>query len=594
MQTEETQQKAKSRKEEWKIMFKFFKTFKPNWKLVVGGILMILLISLLQLPGPFLSQYLIDKSLPTGDRNTVILIGILILVLLSSRSLLTVLNHYVLAKFREGYLLEINSAYFKHILAMPLSFFKSYDSNYLLTRILNDTNETEGVFADNMLALVSNLVTFSVGICALFYIHWKLALASVLMLPFFITSGRIVGNKVRNHAAVIQENAARIGQSMGRSLLGAFMIKTFARENYIEEKVSKLLKKKEKDSMKMSVLNSLNSNIGTFIGGFGSLVVLCFGILEIINGHLTLGKLVAFNGFLAYLYSPLSGLIGVNARFQRSISGMNRIFQMIDIPTEFSCEEQTLDIRTPLLKGNIRFEGVSFSYEGDREVLKDINISINAGELLAIVGRSGAGKTTLVNLLPRLYEPDKGVIRLDGVNLQDIPKKQLREILGFVSQETFLFEGSIMDNIRFANPSASDEEIEAAIHATGIDVFLQRLSLDMKTDVGVLGTKLSGGQKQLIAIARALVKKPRILILDEATAHMDFETEHLLKGAIGNAVKNKTTIMIAHRLTTVLNADRIMAMDNGQIVGLGTHQHLYQENPFYKEIFDRQFLDNSN
>ncbi|MDQ1351525.1 MAG: hypothetical protein QG657_1829, partial [Acidobacteriota bacterium] len=261
MQTEKTQQKAKNQKEDWKIMFKFFKTFKPNWRLVVTGSVMILFISLLQLPGPFLSQYLIDKSLPTGSKTTVIWIGIAILALLLIRSLLTVLNQYVLAKFRESYLLEINLAYFQHVLAMPLSFFKSYDSNYLLTRILNDTNETEGVFADNMLALVSNLVTFSVGICALFYIHWKLALASVLMLPFFITSGRIVGNKVRSHAPVIQENAARIGQSMGRSLLGAFMIKTFARENYIEEKVIKLLKKKQKDSLKMSVLNSLNSNI---------------------------------------------------------------------------------------------------------------------------------------------------------------------------------------------------------------------------------------------------------------------------------------------------------------------------------------------
>ncbi|MDQ1353663.1 MAG: ATP-binding cassette, subfamily bacterial, partial [Acidobacteriota bacterium] len=286
--------------------------------------------------------------------------------------------------------------------------------------------------------------------------------------------------------------------------------------------------------------------------------------------------------------------IGVNARFQRSLSGMNRIFQMMDLPTEFFGEEQTADSNAVPFKGDIRFEGVSFSYKEDREVLKDINLNINAGELLAIVGRSGAGKTTLVNLLPRLYEPGKGVIRLDGVNLRDIPKKQLREVIGFVSQDTFLFEGSIMDNIRFANPTASDGEIEAVIHATGIDVFLQRLSLDMKTDVGVLGTKLSGGQKQLIAIARALVKNPSILILDEATAHMDFETEHLLKSAISNAVKNRTTIMIAHRLTTVLNADKIMAMDNGQIVGLGTHQYLYQENPFYKEIFDRQFLDNSN
>lgn len=596
MITNKNSVKRTRRKLDLDVLYKFFRIFKPNWKLVTVGGISLLVIALLQLPGPFLSQYLIDRSLPKKDELGVFIIGGVILGLLILKSLLSVVNRYIIAKFRESFLLELKLSFLRHVLALPIEFFKSNDVGYIMTRLSNDTEDTEGVFADNMLALFSNFVTFVVGIGALFYIHWQLALISMLMLPFYVVSGHVFGKKIRRQAPLIQENAALIGECIGDSLFGVFMIKTFTREEYIAKRLQTLLIKKKKDSLRMSILDSLNQNVGMFIGGLGSLVVLCFGIIEIIKGHLTLGSLVAFNAFLAYLYSPMSGMMGVNARLQRSISAMERIFEVIDNPTEFASEddEKEAGLLSGEIKGEIEFKNVKFSYTGENNIIDGINITLKAGERVALVGQNGAGKTTLAYLIPRLYEPTGGEIRLDGKPLHKIPRKQLREQIGFVPQDTFLFQGSIMDNIRIANPGVGDKEILKSVRATGIDMLLERLSLDLDTDVGVLGTKISGGQKQLIAIARVLIKNPPILIFDEATAHMDFETEYLLKTAINKAMHHKTTLIIAHRLATVINADKILVLENGKLVGVGTHATLYQINDAYKKIVDRQFSDNTN
>jgi len=590
-------QSDKSRKEKgWKVdwitLSKFFRVFRPNWKLVVGGGITVLLISLLQLPGPFLSQYLIDHSLPEKDKLDVFLIGGIIFGLLGLKGLFSVVNRYILAKFRECYLIEIKLSFFSHIVALPIEYFKNNDVGYIMVRVINDAEETEGVFADNIVALFSNTVTFIVGIGALFYIHWQLALISIMLLPFYFISGRLFGKKIRTLAPLIQENAALIGKCIGDSLFGVFMVKSFTREEYISKRLENLLIEKKKYGIRMAILNSFNSNVGMFVSGLGSLVVLCFGILEIINGNLTLGNLVAFTAFLSYLYSPMTGFMGINVQLQRSISAMQRIFQIIDNPTEFIDNKELIPECN--MNGAIEFKDVKFSYNGTDNVLDGISFTIKAGERVALVGQNGAGKTTLAYLIPRFYEPTYGEIRLNGVSLKDIPKKKLRQSIGFVPQDTSLFHGSILDNIRIANPEIEDDSIEKVVRTVGIDVLLERLSIDMNTDVGVLGTKISGGQKQLIAIARVLVKNPPILIFDEATAHLDFETEHMLKNAIDKAMNHKTTLIIAHRLATVLNADKILVLEHGKLVGIGPHEELYRTNDIYKKIVDRQFLINAN
>lgn len=295
----------KNMKFDLELVKSFFKVFKPKWSLVLVGGVGIVLVSLLQIPGPFLSQYMIDHALPQKNKYLVFIVVSIILALLILNVIVFIFNRYILAKFREKLLLNMRLSFFNHILSLPISFFKTYDSGYILSRLTNDTGETQGVFADNLLTIASNILTFIIGVSALFYIHWKLALISIIVLPFYIFGSNLTGFKIRKHSPVIQENAAQIGRLLGESFLGVFVIKIFAKEKEISSKFKKILEKNLRDNIKISILNSVNSSFSSFVGGLGSLIVLWYGILEIINGHLTIGKLIAFNAFLAYLYSPL-------------------------------------------------------------------------------------------------------------------------------------------------------------------------------------------------------------------------------------------------------------------------------------------------
>lgn len=577
----------KNMKFDLELVKSFFKVFKPKWSLVLVGGGGILLVSLLQIPGPFLSQYMIDHALPQKNKYLVFIVASIILALLILNVIVFIFNRYILAKFREKLLLNMRLSFFNHILSLPVSFFKTYDSGYILSRLTNDTSATQGVFADNLLTIASNILTFVIGVSALFYIHWKLALISIIVLPFYIFGSNLTGFKIRKHSPVIQENAAQIGRLLGESFLGVFVIKIFAKEKEIISKFEKILEKNLRDNIKMSILNSVNSSFSSLVGGLGSLIVLWYGILEIINGHLTIGKLIAFNAFLAYLYSPLSSLIGINAQFQRSAAAISRIFEILNHSPEFEVDE--IKEKPVDIKGLVSFQNVSFSYNSKDKILENINFNVERGELIAIVGRSGAGKTSLVNLIPRFYDPLKGRIFIDNLDIKQIPKVQLRKVVGYVPQDAFLFEGTILDNIKFSKMDATDEEVFFAAKATGVDDIIKRLSIDYSTNVGVLGTKLSGGQKQLISMARVLLKDPKILIFDEATSNLDYETENLLKKAIDSIVQGRTTFVIAHRLTTVLNADRIFVLEKGKLIEVGNHDELYKKNGTYAKLFDEQF-----
>ncbi|MEM2919082.1 MAG: ABC transporter ATP-binding protein [Candidatus Altiarchaeota archaeon] len=572
----------------------FFKIFKPKWSLVLIGGLGTLFISLMQIPGPFLSQYIIDHAIPKKSAHLIFIISFILLGLIFIKSTISLLNNYILEIFKEKLLLNLRLSMINHILSLPLSFFKEKDPGYILSRITNDTYETQGIFADNLLTIISNILTFLIGIFALFYIHWKLALISIILLPIYVFSGNVTGYKIRRHSAVIQENASILGKLLGEVLLGIFTIKIFAKEEESIHNLKKLLEKNYRDNIKMSIIRSINSIFSSFLGGFGMLIVLGYGALEIINGRLTIGKLVAFNSFLSYLYNPLSVLIGINAQFQRSISAIKRILEIISIPVELdkggSASKETI-LKLKKIRGEVIFQNISFSYNDKEEVLKNINFEVKPGEVIAIVGRSGAGKTSLVNLLLRIYEPTRGSIFIDGIDITKIPIKHLRETIGYVSQDPFLFHGSIIENIKFAKKDASDNEVFKAVRLSGLHDILQKLSLDYNDDVGVLGTKLSGGQKQIVSIARVFLKDPKLLIFDEATSNLDYETENILKKAINNLTKGRTSFIIAHRLSTILRADRIFVLDKGKIIETGTHSELYSRNGIYTQLFNEQFSE---
>ncbi|NOZ12455.1 MAG: ABC transporter ATP-binding protein [Acidobacteria bacterium] len=580
---------SKRKRIDWRLIRRFFATFRPYWKYAYWGAAGVLFASLLQIPGPFLTEYLVDSVLPQKSKNLVLIVSAGILFLLVLKSVTNIINKYVMTKYREDMMMKLRLGLFEHTLNQPVSFFKANDTGYLLSRISNDVYQTQGVFADSLLSALSSLLTFMFGVAALFYIHWKMALVSLAVLPVYLLVGDAFGLKVRIHSRKIQENAAQIGELIGESLLGAFAIKIFSSEPDVHRRAVKLFEKAKKDNIWMAVLNSLNGSASGLVGGIGSLIVLGYGIIEIMGGSLTIGKLMAFNGFLAYLYSPLGNFSGLYGNVQNSISAIERIFEIMSLPNEFAGDDGENQKSRIQIQGRVRFENVSFSYSEGNNIIKNMSFEILPGENVAIVGKTGAGKSTLISMIPRLYEPTSGDIFIDDLPLTEIPKRTLRKQIGYVSQDTFLFKGSILENVRLGRSDVTKEAVESIIEPSGLGSLMRSLSINLDTEVGVLGSKLSGGQKQLISIARVMVIDPPLIILDEATAHMDYETEEALKRAIDVLISGRTTITIAHRLYTIQKADKILMLDDGNLIAIGTHGQLYESVPYYRRFFEEKF-----
>lgn len=542
---------------------------------------------LLQLPMPLLTMYIIDNVLV--EKNLTMLnwisLGLLSVILL--KTVCSFMQSYLLLIFKERVLFDIQLKLFQHIERLSLNFFKSQKTGYLVSRIQSDTSEVHGLLANTILNFCKDSLTFMVGITLIFIIHWKLALASVTVLPFFVLSLTAFSERLRNLSKESRERYANVSRDLQESLSGIYVIQTYTREKYQARKILQSLRKSMKINIHSSTLSLIAGNIVSLIGSVGPLIVLWYGGSEIIRGNLTLGQFVAFNSFLSYLFAPTQRLVNLNFSVQQSLGAMERIFELLDLEPEIRESSKAQSLHD--VQGRITFDHVSFSYNGIDKVLNDICFSTNSGEIVAIVGYSGMGKSTLVNLIPRFYDPQEGRILLDGNDIRNVKLNSLRKQIGIVAQDTFLFSGTVKENIRYGNPRATDEEIIEAAKAANAHEFITQLPQSYFTEVGERGVKLSGGEKQRISIARAILKNPRILILDEATSSLDSRSERLIQDALRNLMKGRTTLVIAHRISTVLLADWIIVLNDGRIVEQGRHDELYQKQGLYKKLFDEQF-----
>jgi len=374
---------------------------------------------------------------------------------------------------------------------------------------------------------------------------------------------------------------------MQESLSGIQIVKAFLMELHESKRIARSMKLLIRARVR-NVLWAAASGVGAgFFVGIAGLVVVWYGGSEIIRGNLTIGQYVAFNSFLIYIFGPTQRLVNMNVRIQNSLAAVERVFEILDLKPEEESRAGRGDLKDT--KGKVEYCNVSFSYDSARLVLEDISLGVEPGNLVALVGRSGAGKTTLVNLIPRFYEPQSGRILIDGNDIQEIALRSLRKQIGIVSQETFLFSSSVKDNIRFGRPNATDEEVIRAAKSAHAHEFIVKLAQGYDTKVGERGGRLSGGERQRIAIARAILKEPPILILDEATSELDSKSENLIQEAMESLMRNRTTFVIAHRLSTILNADTIVVLDEGRIVEEGRHQELYHKGGAYKRLYDEQF-----
>lgn len=567
-----------------KLIFRFLGFLRPYWRKGLFAFLFMLLAVGLQLPMPFLTKYLIDKVLVMKSFRILNIIGFVLIGVLLLRIVSIYLERYFLATFRGRVMFDLRMAIFNHTERLRLSFFHNKETGYLMSRLSGDVGSVQGLLADTLVSFLQNILMFIAGVAATIYIHPKLAFISFSILPFYALSVWIFNKRIRDMSYELRENLAQMNKDLQELLSGITVIKAFTGEIYGSLRLIRSVKKGIKKSVKLDILSTLFSLLSALISSTGPLILIWYGCGEIMRGNLTIGGLMAFSSFLSYLFGPTESLMGINLTIQRSLASVERIFEIFDTTKE-TCKDGESELKE--MKGGIIFDNISFSYDKE-PILKNISFDINHGDKIAFVGETGVGKSTIASLLLRFYEPDNGEIYINGLNIKDIKLESLRKNIGYVSQDVFLFSDTIRENIRFGKRGAKDGEIETAAKLAGIHNFIDNLSEGYDTEVGERGVKLSGGEKQRIAIARAVLKDAPILLLDEATSNLDRNTERNIIKSIEKLSLNKTLIIIAHRLSTIKDVDKIIVLDKGKIVDSGKHKELIKGSDIYKKLYQTE------
>lgn len=565
--------------------------FVPYWKLLILLIFLIILTSLLGLLPPIFTKNIIDRALPEKNMNLLILFIVASFGATVVSGLVSVGQNYLNSWISKHIMFDLRNTMFKHLQYMSVRFFSNVQTGEITSRMNNDIGGIEGIFSGTIVQIIQNVFVFATTAFTLFYTNWKLAAVGMLILPLFILPTRKVGRVRWRIATKTQEQYARLNTIMHETLNagGAILVKLFTRE----KQQQRLFEETNKEVTRLQIKESLAGRwffmtISTFTSIGPMLIYLAGGYLLIMNNELTVGSLVMFVTLLTRLYGPVTSFANISVDITRSLALFERIFEYLDMKQEITDRTGAADVKET--QGAIRFEDVHFSYQADKgEALRDVSIEIKPGQTVAFVGPSGAGKTTITNLLPRLYDVTQGRITLDGRDIRDITLESLRGNMGMVTQDTYLFNDTIKTNLLFAKADATDEEIETACKTAHIHDMIAALPQGYDTLVGERGIKLSGGEKQRLSIARTLLKDPRIVILDEATSALDSVSEALIQQAIQPLLHNRTSLVIAHRLSTIMAADCIFVVEDGRIVERGTHDALYDRGGLYRELCEKQF-----
>ena len=486
---------------------------------------------------------------------------------------------------------EIKIDIFSHLEKLPINYFKKNKLGDTLSKLTNDTTSL-GRIGFIIFDMFKELLTVLILTGRMFQVDYILALVSLILLPLIIRVVRKYTKKIRKYGRERQDTTGKVTAFTQETLSGIFVIKAFNNTDFVIDKYKDLTKEEFKQAYKATKIKAKVSPINEVITTFMVLLVVLYGGYQIlVTKKITSGDLISFVTALGLMHQPLKRLISKNNDLQDSLPSADRVVEIFDekIETDVFGEAVKFDEKIQ----NIKFENVNYKYDDSNEyVLKNVNLDVKAGEIVAFVGKSGSGKTTLVNLLARFFNTDEGSVTVNGVNIKNIPLKIYRNKFAIVPQETFLFGGTIKENISFGKEVTDEEIITAAKMANAYNFIQEDLPNKFETEVGERGALLSGGQKQRIAIARALIKNPEIMILDEATSALDSESEKLVQDALDSLMEGRTTFVIAHRLSTIVRADKIVVMDNGEIKEIGTHSELIAMNGIYKNLYDIQFNEN--
>lgn len=586
---EEKKNRPKVTKE---LLVRIFSYLKPYWKQLLIVLIAIVISSILNLLPSVLTGKIIDEGLIGRSMKKLVLFIVLSLAVTLGANLIGVLESYMNTWIAQHITYDMRNKMYKHLQKMSQRFFTSNNQGDIITRMTSDIAGVQQVITGTLTSILSNSITLIVALVVMFSQNWVMALVGIAVIPLFIIPTRSAG---KTRWSITTESQACSDEINGilnetMSVSGQLLVKLFGMEeveyNKYEEANKRMVKLNIREGMAgrwFRVALSTFSSIGPM------LLYLAGGVLMMkYDSTLTVGDITVLVALLGRMYGPVNQLLNIQVDWIRSMAMFTRIFEYYDMPVEIESPADAI-IPTEPAKGEVKFENVGFYYEKERQILSDVNFTLESGKCIAVVGPSGSGKSTLVNLIPRLWDAVSGTVSFDNIDVRKLDLSYLRENIGIVSQETYLFNGTIRENLLYAKPDATEDELIEACKKANIYDFVEKQETGLDTIVGNRGLKLSGGEKQRISIARVLLKNPALMIFDEATSALDSISEQKIQDAIEPLIESRTSILIAHRLSTILSADEILVINNGVIAERGTHDELITQGGVYAQLYETQF-----
>lgn len=565
----------------WQNFKKLIKMANPPFWIFVAAIALSLLEAATGLVVPIFTRDLIDRFSTSSIETHLIFLLIAVFILQSTTS---GFSYYLMSYIGEYIVAKIRSKLWNHVLYLPIPYFDRHESGELMSRITQDTYTVKSLVTEHLANFVSGIVTVLGAVAILIIIDWKMTLILFIFVPLAIVLVLPLGQKIYKISMQTQDEMATFSGNLGRVLSDIRLVKSNIAEPVEKQNGNQKIQQLFRFGLKEAKIQAIISPLMTTIIMAVLVVIIGYGGIRVARGELSAGSLVAIIIYMVQIIVPFSQMAGFFTAFQKAMGATERIQQLLNTETEHNNGNTRIDVHKPIV-----FQNISFAYEKGKTILQNVHFEVKPGQTVAIVGPSGAGKTTIFSLIERFYQPTNGAIKLGNTDIREFPLFEWRQQIGYVSQESPIMSGTIRENICYGlNRTVSEEEVRKAAQLANVDEFIEQMQDGYETEVGERGIKLSGGQRQRIAIARALLRNPKILLLDEATSNLDSNSEQKVQNALLHLMKNRTTFVIAHRLSTIINADLIIVLENGKITGQGTHNELLQSHPLYQKLVSRQ------